>query len=348
MGSITKKTLALISCSLLASISSILFSGCGSEGNGNETPVSYDDVNITQQQAIKLTTPLDTPVRIVKTQQELDALYSEIRSDSEADFETLDVNFSDSVVVYMQQLMKEAPWSISLHAEKNGVRLTTLVQLDAQYRYKPPVKGLIAVVGNGNDVPLFFTKSVYLYQYNRGDTYSYSMQELNRNFEADLIADALPKTQNDFPSQLFYFTNRAEYNDFVSENLDIGTVPSIDWQYTYVISSGVLQSNASVSFSTPLLQLWREKSHDPNFVPDNGESFMPIWNFIVNGYRSECAEFSTEASRILLYSIPAQRFDYWYPSYQTISAKSCTGYTQTPQNGVMDWFDDEIIPLKQL
>lgn len=86
-------------------------------------------------------------------------------------------------------------------------------------------------------------------------------------------------------------------------------------------------------------------------APDGDGQWGGFWNFIIDGYRSECPEYPEHAQltpRIQLYSIPTRRYDMWDPSYQTISVKSCTGHTDTPSDGSMDWYDDEIMPLEKL
>lgn len=325
-----------------------IFSGCDSDSTSSDGNMTYSDVYIVKQEDLRLSSMLDMPLQIIHTQNALDVLVDDMaqhQEDNTTSYKHFSVDFSTDIVVYLQRYTNDGIHIVTLEPQSEGIRVSSSVSQDVEGEPLNSLRGTLLVLKNGKNVPLFFTKKTQIRRScESGIAYLVGSATPADISSASLLYKAKSNESNSTASDIL--VNEDELNQFSQTYFDGAQLLAVDWEQSNVISSGVFYADETTSYTTPkLTDAWYRKGVYCDFdsVP---RPEAVIWNFSINGYRSDCSEYRSQEPMLSLYEVPkdmnitAQTEPVL--TMQSLSVKSCTGFTDTPRNGQMDWFDDKL------
>ncbi|RLA71890.1 MAG: hypothetical protein DRG24_04365, partial [Epsilonproteobacteria bacterium] len=257
------------------------------------------------------------------------------------------VDFSTDIVVYLQRYTNDENHNVTLESQREEIRVSSSVLQHVKGVGEPfhVLIGTLLVLKNGKNIPLLFTKATNI----RRTCESSIAYLVDSAAPVDISAASLlhqAKSDESNSTASNTLISEDELNQFFQMHFDGTQLPAVDWEQSNVISSGVFYADETTSYSTPeLTDAWYRKGVHCDFdaIP---RPETVIWNFSINGFRSDCIAYNPQETMLSLYEVPRDMniTAEIEPTItmQSLSVKSCTGFIDTPQSGEMDWFDDEI------
>jgi len=337
---IVKQNIVLISiCILLYGLS-----GCN-DSNSNSTQVPT--AGIATYQEIILDDFLDTPIRILDNEEDLNLLYTDLNISKNSDIEP---DFTTDRVIYIQRKGSIVEWNneeieykaveVNVKEEELGIRVLTRITSVQKKSAR------IIVIKNVAKEKFFFTQSQLLIE---DDLTCYSDQ--NKLYNRDLN---ITTSIGSYPISLEHFisADRSSFPDedilsdyFLEYNTSLPT-QEIDFETKYIFTPGSFTDNSQIHYdNASLKEVYVKNSKEcsgsatSDWIPDKFQ--IDVMAFEINGTRSDCVEYNTSVEKnISLYSLSKEiATTNIYGIYNSIelSVKSCTGYTSTPPMEEVKW-----------
>jgi len=324
-----------------------------SSSSSVSSSISFDESNDSLTiQGIILNELLETPIRIIDNESDLNTLYSDLNIEKN---ENITPDFTTDRVIYLQRYglsigwkdgkTIEQPLRTSINIETNSVRISSIIEM------KHGLSAKIILLKDVNEKSFFFTQEVLSHVNDSYEAYKEDVlynRELNITKLIGVYPDNAKNTVGAL-SQDFEDSDRLDlYFSDLGMNEDISL---IDFENNIIISSGSMTDNSQITYKDAKLEEFFVKKTVIDGLNSNQplELTTDVLVFKIEGVKNDCEEFnSTKDDNILLFSLPKDKATSTQAdiySRRLISVKSCTGYMTTPPIEEVKWYEYVYVEL---